>query len=145
MGQQAQGYAAMQALRQAQAQTRMSGSTLLKVLRFADNLGSFRADQQPNDLNHWQRIVEQHFAKNGIFRIVLKFNKDKSSKTFEVNYVSLPRYFYTHYESDIDQIQLLLDGAIEKAISETHQFVQAERARMLYWFRDGTQASSSIW
>jgi hypothetical protein len=41
----------------------------------------------------------------------------------------------------VDQIQLLLDGTIEKTVSETHQFVQAERARMIYWFRDGNQVS----
>jgi hypothetical protein len=39
----------------------------------------------------------------------------------------------------VDQIQLLLDGTMEKTVSETHQFAQFERARMLYWFRDGTQ------
>lgn len=126
---------------QLQQQNRMSGATLLKVLNFADKLGSFRAHQQANDFNFWHKLIEQHFSKDGVFRMILRSDKDKCSKTFEVNYHSLPRFFYIQYESEVDQIQLLLDGTIEKAVTESHQFVQAERARMIYWFRDGTQVS----
>jgi hypothetical protein len=133
--------AAFMRQQQQQAQNSMSGGgkTLLRVFNFADRLGAFRADQQPNDMNHWRKLISQHFMDEGVFRMTLKSRTDKSSKIFEVNASSLPRFFYTQYESDVDQIQLLLDGAIEKTISDTHQFVQAERARMLFWFRDGTQ------
>jgi len=90
-------------------------------------------------MNYWRQLIQQHFTEDGIFRVVLKYQADKTSKAYEVTAAALPRYFYIHYETEVDQIQLLLDGTMEKAISETHQFVQTERARMIYWFRDGTQ------
>jgi len=71
--------------------------------------------------------------------MILRYDTDQSSKTFEVHAAGLARYLYTQFESDMDQLQLLLDGSQEKKISETMTVVRAERSRMLHWFRDGTQ------
>jgi hypothetical protein len=90
-------------------------------------------------MNYWRKLISQHFTDEGVFRVILKYQTDKSTKTYEVNAAALPRFFFLHYESEVDQIQLLLDGTTEKKVSETHQFAQFDRARMLYWFRDGTQ------
>ncbi|KAF2428706.1 hypothetical protein EJ08DRAFT_316036 [Tothia fuscella] len=122
----------------AQAQSQIRGGTLLKVFNFADKLGSFRADQAPNDMMYWRRLVNQHFTEDGVFRVIVK-QSNGVNKTFEVNAAALPRYFFMHYENDMDQIQLLLDGTQEQNISETHQFITTNSARMVYWFRDGTQ------
>jgi hypothetical protein len=71
--------------------------------------------------------------------MVLRDEEKNSSKTFEVHAVGLPRYLYIQFESDIDQVQLVLDGNQEKKLSDSHTVVRAERSRMLHWFRDGTQ------
>lgn len=71
--------------------------------------------------------------------MVLKFESDSSSKTFEVQAAGLPRYLYIQFESDIEQVQLLLDGNFEKKLSDTHTVVRADRAKFLHWFKDGTQ------
>ena len=66
-------------------------------------------------------------------------HNDGGKKIYEINAASLPRFFYIQYQSDFNQIQILLDTNQEKILSETHQLVQADRSRMLFWFQDGTQ------
>jgi hypothetical protein len=63
------------------------------------------------------------------------------SKQFEIGTSLLPRYFYIQFEGDVEQVQLVLEGTNEKLASENYYYVQAERARMLYWFKDGGQVS----
>jgi hypothetical protein len=99
----------------------------------------FQRDQQPNNIADWTNFVKQHFTDDAIYRMVLKYEGDTSSKTFEVHATGLPRYLYTTFESDIDQVQYVLDGAQEKKISESHTVVRCDRSRMLHWFRDGAQ------
>ncbi|KIW01195.1 uncharacterized protein PV09_07244 [Verruconis gallopava] len=124
----------------AQAQSRAaSGQTLLAAFNFASKLGAFKAGQQQNDFSYWQAFVQQHFTDDAIFRLVLPDQLSGDGKTFQVHAAGLARYFYTQFQTDIDQVQLVLDGSLEKTLSETHTLVIADRSRMLYWFRDGTQ------
>ena len=83
--------------------------------------------------------MHQHFTEDAIWRILLRYEGDQTSKTFEVHATGLPRYLYTQFQSDIDQVQLVLDGNQEKKLSDTTSVVRADRSRMLHWFRDGTQ------
>ena len=53
--------------------------------------------------------------------MVLKFETDNTTKAFEVHAAGLPRYLYTQFESEIDQVQLVLDGNQEKKLSETYR------------------------
>jgi hypothetical protein len=98
-----------------------------------------KADQQPNDMAYWQAFVQAHFTDDAVYRMNLKFATDMSTKAFEVHASGLARFLYTQFETDIDQVQLVLDGNQEKKLSETHTVVRADRSRLLHWLRDGTQ------
>lgn len=79
-----------------------------------------------------------------MFKLTVRESNDAAakSKQFAVGYASLARYYTTHFESGVDNIQLILDGAneVELAAGNGH-LVNIQRAKFIYWFRDGTQVS----
>jgi hypothetical protein len=98
-----------------------------------------QADQQENDLAYWQNFVDAHFTDDAIYRLVLRYSTDGATKQFDIHASGLARFLYTQFETDINQVQLVLDGNEEKKLGATHAVVRADRSRMLHWLRDGTQ------
>src|ERR1700712_12159 len=94
-------------------------------------------------MNYWRNFIDQHFVDDGAMRITLRDQKEDRSKQFEVVASLLPRYFWTQFDGNVEQIQLLLEGTSEKTVNNNYHYVQAERARMLYWFSDGGQVCSA--
>ena len=128
----------------AAAQQNMAGGTLLKILNFVDKLGAFRiSDGKNNDIAYWKSFIGQHFTDDGTLRMTLRpmpqGGEKPAAKTFEVGAPALPRYFWTQYDSQVDQIQILLDGLSESHLPDNYNLVKASRSRMIYWFKDGTQ------
>lgn len=70
--------------------------------------------------------------------------EDKSrGKQFDVGASTLARYFWTQFESQVEHLHLVLEGVSERAIQADLHSVDAQSARMIYWFKDGTQVSLS--
>ena len=136
--------AARQLMQQRQpAPQAMAGGTLLDIFNFADKLGAFRiSDGKHNDINFWKAFINKHFTEDGTLRMILRpmtQGEKAAAKTFEVGAPSLPRYFWTQYDSHVDQIQILLDGVLESHLPDNYHSVRANRSRMIYWFKDGTE------
>jgi hypothetical protein len=115
------------------------GRYILNFINFADKLASFRTDQKPNDMNYWKQFIEQHFIEGGTMRIALFDQKEQRTKQFEVVTSLLPRYFWTQFDANVEQIQIILEGTQETPIGADYHHILAERARMFYWFNDGSQ------
>jgi hypothetical protein len=65
------------------------------------------------------------------------------TKLMEIPFVSLARYFYTLFdkESNIESVQFAIEGTKENLYNAAASLVEVEKAKMIYWFKDGTQAS----
>jgi len=103
-----------------------------------------QSDQHPNDMTYWRRLIDEHFVDDGSLQLTLTTPQSQNgkvvpAKTFEISAPSLPRYFWMQYDGQVEQIQIVLNGSIEKTINENYHYARAEKARMLYWFKDGTQ------
>lgn len=60
---------------------------------------------------------------------------------YEVVYAALPRYFFSQFSTDVENLQITLDGAVERnAGSETK--VTCDRAKFIYTFKNQCQVSS---
>lgn len=119
----------------------MYGTTILKLLNLADNLSRFSADRQPNDITHWKTFVGRFFSEDGIFKQTLLDYAPQAQKpkNFEICNPALPRYYYTQFQSGVQNIQLTMDGITEKEFGNNCHYVESNRAKFIYWFKNGTQ------
>lgn len=57
---------------------------------------------------------------------------------FEIVWAAMPRYFLTQFASDVENMQITLDGAVEKN-SPNESKVTCDRAKFIYTYRNQCQ------
>lgn len=107
----------MQAQGQAQqAQPTAGGVWILRLMNFGDHLTSFNAGNG-KDMAGWHNFVERHFAAEG--RLVHTFDDSSNPnggtlhKVYEVLRPTLPRYFWTFFDSGAHSLRLHTENARE--------------------------------
>ena len=84
--------------------------------------------------------MQQFFTEEGTYRATVRDSTVADwSKNFEVRYNLLPRFFLQHFESGVENISLGIDGAREKEAGNGYLIVEANKARMTFWFKNRTQ------
>lgn len=69
-------------------------------------------------------------------------NTSSSTKQFAINASSLARYYWTYFDSGVQNIQLQLEGVRESALPNGGgSIVHCNRARYIFWFENNTQVS----
>jgi len=66
----------------------------------------------------------------------------QNRKMFEITTASMPRYFWMQFDGIIEQIQVILTSTSESRVNEHYHIARSDKARMVYWFKDGTQVSN---
>lgn len=86
-------------------------------MNFADHLSSFNGGNG-KDMAEWHNFVERHFSAEG--RLVHSFFDDSSNpnsngrnKLYEVLRPTLPRYFWTYFDSEAHSLRLHIENARE--------------------------------
>lgn len=64
-------------------------------------------------------------------------NGDRT-KMFEVVYAALPRYFLSQFSTDVENLQITLDGAKEE-VQNNETKVECERAKFIYTYKNQCQ------
>ncbi|KAI9824579.1 MAG: hypothetical protein M1832_001668 [Thelocarpon impressellum] len=161
--QQAAQQQAASAMMQPRGQITLKGTFVLQMLQFGDHLGQFtvsptdqkedglfthaygaaQAAKKQSDLLYWQRFVDKFFSHAGVSRQQLWHSSDHSSKQYEISTPALPRYYCTHFESGVRNIQMILENAREKELPNNCHHVESPKASFIYWFENGTQVISS--
>lgn len=101
--------------------------------------------KQHNDLHYWQNVVvDKFFSPNGTLRYHAMDAKDNSTKAYEIPYLALARYFNTHFEGGIKNMQLLVESPKETALNNGRHYVESQKASFVYWFENGTHVSYSL-
>ena len=108
-------------------------------MNFVDQIGknTYTGDGD-NKIENWQGFVDKFFSETGSFIHVVYSTPAERSKQFEIVYAALPRYFYTLFNTDVTNLQITLDGSIEKT-SHPELKVTCERAKLIYTYRNGCQ------
>jgi hypothetical protein len=84
--------------------------------------------------------VEKFFSETGAFlHIACKKDNDRT-KMFEIVYAALPRYFLSHFNTDVENLQVTIDGAVERN-SGTDTKVECDRAKFIYTYKNQFQVS----
>ena len=51
---------------------------------------------------------------------------------------TVPRYFYTHFKSGVENIQMILESVAERDLPGGGHYVESQNS-FLYWFPNGCQ------
>ena len=72
----------------------------------------------------------------------IKDGDGPSEKQYELHYVTIARYFHTHFQGGIKQIQLITDrGTIDKPLHGDCHYIESPKASFVYWFDTGSHVS----
>jgi hypothetical protein len=66
------------------------------------------------------------------------------TKYFETPAAALPRYYWTHSTSGVVNMQMIFESCQEKELINNNHYALSEKARIIYWFANGTQVRASI-
>lgn len=99
-----------------------------------------------DDLNYWVTFVDRFFSPRGVFRhsVLIVESAETSSKQYEITFPALARYFYTHFESGIKNMQMIVERATEKELPNNTHFIESQKSSFIYWFDSGSQVSKVL-
>jgi len=151
--------AAAAAIMQPRVPNPLRGASVLKLLQFGDHLSQFsvnaglhqygrpdgasqsQARRQSNDLNYWQLFADRFFSPSGVLRQQVYDSDIGELKQFEISTPLLPRYYWTHFSSGVQNMQMVLENAREKDLPNGGHFVESAKLCFIYWFVNGCQVN----
>ena len=111
-------------------------------------------------MKHWQDFVSRFFTPNGCLIQHIWSAKDKTdkknagenaekmedevdyfTKEFTITAASLPRYYWTFYNSGVQNLQMKVENAKETLLANNYHFVAFQKAQLTSWFGNGSQVS----
>jgi LIM-domain binding protein len=155
------------AMLQQQAQQRqgekLKGQCLMKLMQFGDHLANFgvsskplqaymangaqrlaaQASKQTDDLNYWLNFRDRFFSPKGVLRHSVWVVDDSSNKQYEIAFPALARYFHTHFESGIKNMQMIMEKGTEKELPNNGHYIESMKSSFVYWFDNGSQVRFS--
>ena len=90
-------------------------------------------------MHYWQNFVERFYSQTGVLRQELCSSDDFSTKEYQISQPTLARYYYTHFSSGVQNIQMILENAREKDLPNGGHYVESVRSCFIYWFSNGCQ------
>ncbi|KAI0859954.1 LIM-domain binding protein-domain-containing protein [Xylaria cubensis] len=124
----------------------MKGQCLLKLMQFSEHLSNFQnpGTKSRDDVGYWQNFVDRFFSHRGVFRLSLPVTgsdpsneEHGSDKQYEIVQPALARFFHTHFQSGIRQIQLTFEGRTsDRQLANGCHFLENPRASMIYLFEN---------
>jgi hypothetical protein len=159
--QQQQAAAMMQQQAQQRQGEKFKGQCLMKLMQFGDHLSSFgvssrplqaymangaqrlaaQASKQTDDLNYWLNFRDRFFSPKGVLRHSVWMVEDSSNKQYEIAFPALARYFHTHFESGIKNMQMIMEKGHEKELPNNGHYIESQKSSFVYWFDNGSQVS----
>lgn len=136
-------------------------SSLMKLVQFGDHLSNFGVSSKPlssymangaqrsaaqgskqkDDLTYWLNFVDRFFSPKGVLRHSVFILDENNNKQYEITYPALPRYFHTHFESGIKNIQMIMERGSERELPNNGHYIESQKSSFVYWFDNGSQVS----
>lgn len=83
--------------------------------------------------------MSEYFSPSGVFRHVLWMVDEAKNKQFEISYPAIARYFNTHFDSGVTNMQLIVQAAVEKDLPNQTTHISSEKSSFIYWFENRSQ------
>ncbi|EIC06668.1 hypothetical protein OR221_3250, partial [Microbacterium laevaniformans OR221] len=59
-----------------------------------------------------------------------------------ITFPALARYFYTHFESGVKNMQMIMEKGTEKELPNHCNYISSDKSSFIYWFENGSQVSA---
>lgn len=96
-------------------------------------------------LDYWTGFVQRFFSQKGIYRYTIHMREHEDQnpdKQYEITYPALARYFYTHFESGVKTMQLIMNkGITDRALPNDCHIIENRNASLTTWFDGGSHVS----
>ncbi|TCD69169.1 hypothetical protein EIP91_008465 [Steccherinum ochraceum] len=114
------------------------GQGLLRLLQFSGVLASDTQNSQKLQLSYWDSLIKEYFTARASLKFTLwKDNQRNEAKPFEIGVPILPRFFLVTSQSGVKSMNLSLDGARERIVSQGHAVVECVHAVWTYRYQNG--------
>lgn len=97
--------------------------------------------KQRDDLNYWLGFVDRFFSPKGVLRHSVWLAEENTGKQYEITFPALARYFHTHFESGIKNMQMIMEKGSEKELPNNGHYIENQKSSFVYWFDNGSQVS----
>lgn len=88
-------------------------------------------------------FVSKFFMPDGRYvQHIWSSKEGGKTKEFTINAHSLGRFYWTHFDSGVQNLQMKVEGAKEIPMANGGALVACERAQITHWFANGTQVSA---
>jgi hypothetical protein len=67
--------------------------------------------------------------------------QENTNKQYEITYPALPRYFHTHFESGVKNMQMIMERGSERELPNNGHYIESQKSSFVYWFDNGSQVS----
>ena len=114
-------------------------SSILRLLAFADQMNRFSLQNQENSITYWKNFVNAFFTPSGAVRQTTWSSKNQTTKQYELPCSSLPRFYFLHFESGVQNMQIHFQETNERPLPGGGHFVNSEKAYWIYWLKNGHQ------
>lgn len=88
--------------------------------------------------------MNQFFSTKGVFRHSVHITdiEDQADKQYEITYPALPRYFHTHFDSGVKNMQLIMEkGTTDRPLPGDGHWIENTKSSLVYWFDNGSHVS----
>lgn len=99
------------------------------------------AMKQKDDLGYWGNFVERFFSPKGVLRHSVFVTDELSNKQYEITFPALARYFHTHFESGVRNMQMILEKGSEKELPHGGHYIESQNSSFVYWFDNNSHVS----
>lgn len=98
-----------------------------------------QSQRQSNDISYWHGFVNTFFSPKGFLRLSLWSQTEESTKSYEIPTSALARYYCSHFNSGVQSIQMYMENANQRDLSNGYHIVESDRCSFTYWFTNGHQ------
>lgn len=102
-------------------------------------MNKFSLKQSKNNITYWRNFVEMFFTPLGVMRQTTWSSKDEECKSYELPCSSLPRYYFLHFQSGVQNMQVHFQDITERPLQNGGHFVTSDKACWIYWLTNGHQ------
>lgn len=98
-----------------------------------------------SELGYWTQFVRAFFSQKGVLRhSVHVYGEGGTDKQYEITFPALARYFHTHFDSGVRNMQLIMEkGTMDKPLPDGGHYVENPRSSIVYWFDNGSHVSGA--
>ncbi|KAF9915505.1 hypothetical protein FBU30_001911 [Linnemannia zychae] len=111
---------------------------LLRLLEYCRYLGH---SEEIQTIQSWQTFVNKFYSSEGRQKYILVNPTNSDSRAFEIPMSSLPKIYFTNYQSGVKEMKLTLDGTIEQP-SRTPLILECNKVSLLSDYTCGSKVIS---